>query len=558
MKTLKNTTKYLLQLWVAGILGMVPFAWGGGAAVSATPQPTLYLDLQHTYELKGFGVNLDVAVTHEGIVFIADPSRSRLWRRLPGSDKLTPFHLRGISKSRTISPAAITVDDQGSLWIVDALSHDILICSTDGDLLTSISRSQVGTDRLTMLKATGSNRLSAWDPIQKQLLDFRMDGRRIVVESRQIPSSFDMGVCLAASESDILCLDRARENLARFSGGQIKNQQSIQKITGESYSRAAHFEAGPNGYVYVTDAASHRLFYLSPNLEFRGEFLRYRRELQTPGRFAFQGQTHFWLIDEGRRELLEFKFRKAVTGPEHALLAEEYLAAGYVHQALAEARFAESSGYPSKMLLGKIHYALMQYETALEAFYTAARQGERSAMFWIGNALFRQKRFQEAAAAYQKALESHDDKLLAYFNLGQAYMAQHLYDQARPAFEAAVRMDPNYSNGHIGLGRSYIGLQQYQNAVRIFEALSKQVGTQRIGRHYLGIVYFLNKDYDIAIPYLERASAEGPYFREALAALEKAYRYSGNQKLAAETAKARERIFNEEAQDDILLEDQPI
>lgn len=50
----------------------------------------------------------------------------------------------------------------------------------------------------------------------------------------------------------------------------------------------------------------------------------------------------------------------------------------------------------------------------------------------------------------------------------------------------------------------------------------------REARHYLGLAYLQAGSSEQALPLLERAAREGPYFKQALSALADIYRRLGN------------------------------
>ncbi len=66
--------------------------------------------------------------------------------------------------------------------------------------------------------------------------------------------------------------------------------------------------------------------------------------------------------------------------------------------------------------------------------------------FNLGNAIFNQNRYDEAARQYEKAAEMLSDKkqqAKAWYNLGNAHYLNGKYDQSVQAFKKALRADPD-------------------------------------------------------------------------------------------------------------------
>jgi tetratricopeptide (TPR) repeat protein len=94
-----------------------------------------------------------------------------------------------------------------------------------------------------------------------------------------------------------------------------------------------------------------------------------------------------------------------------------------------------------------------------------------------GNELYGQKKYAEAGAAYQKALEKQPQSVPGAFNLGNALIQQKKYDAARQAMTrtAKTAKDPNVKSGaEYNIGNTYMSEQQWQQAIEAYkEALRK-------------------------------------------------------------------------------------
>lgn len=85
------------------------------------------------------------------------------------------------------------------------------------------------------------------------------------------------------------------------------------------------------------------------------------------------------------------------------------------------------------------------------------------ARFNLGNALFAQKRYDDAIKEYQQAAGLGDDKLsqsLAYHNLGNTYLEKKEYPKAIKAYKDALRRNPRDKDTRYNLAYA---LEQLQN-----------------------------------------------------------------------------------------------
>lgn len=107
---------------------------------------------------------------------------------------------------------------------------------------------------------------------------------------------------------------------------------------------------------------------------------------------------------------------------------------------------------------------------------TPALAQERS-LVRKGNELYEQKKYKEAAAAYQDALKKQPLFVPGAFNLGNALLQEKQYDAARKVMDmtAKTATDPNVKAGaQYNKGNSFMSQQQWQEAVDAYkESLRK-------------------------------------------------------------------------------------
>ncbi len=526
--------------------------------VPASEAGTLYLEWIEAFDMEGFGVDTDLAVLPDQRIFIIDPSSSDLWHLQAERKSFAPVPIRLREKERLIGPASIEADKEGRLWIAYPYRHEIIVTQPAGPIVRVFGNTHLALDRLVSISKMPDGQTAVWDSGQKKLLIFSMADNTVFV--RDIGKSYggDIADCLSMGPETTICLDENRVDLIKIRGGKIISKGPLLKTADKTYIKIADMNMGPEGYLYLTDALGRHLFYLSTDLELKGRFPLYESLFKTPKRFAFGGED-LWLIDEGRKELMHFRLRNAVTEMDHRLLGEEYLSLGFFEEALLETDKAEAlggKGADLALVRGKSFYGLKKYEQALSAFLSARRDEDPSAFFfWTGNALFRLGRYGEAAEAYRAALPSVADKIGVQNNLGQTWLALNRYDDAEHLFRQIVASDPGNRRALLGLGRAYMKKGITEKAIGIFERLAKDQGSGRNARHYLGLCYMASGKLEQAVILLKRSAAEGPYYMDAFRALAEIYQRIGDFETAGRYRQKGDRLEKNDLFDNYLLED---
>ena len=109
--------------------------------------------------------------------------------------------------------------------------------------------------------------------------------------------------------------------------------------------------------------------------------------------------------------------------------------------------------------------------TAAEVDYRRALEKNANSFeshYNLGNALFKQDKYPEAQAEYQKAAQlldnKNDKKRLAesYHNLGNALFAQQQYDKAVAAYQQSLRNNPKDNDTRYNLVKAMQMLQEQQ------------------------------------------------------------------------------------------------
>jgi len=155
------------------------------------------------------------------------------------------------------------------------------------------------------------------------------------------------------------------------------------------------------------------------------------------------------------------------------------------------------------MKLGQLHAQPNAYETALEAFASAARLRPNSseAFHALGLATMALGRYQEAIDAFTKSLQVDEPITTSHFALGKCYFLLNRSDEAVVHYQRGLSLYPDSDSGHFGLGEAYFDLERYNeatNELREAIRLSKGPGKPR-AHFYLGLAYLRRGNKESAL-----------------------------------------------------------
>jgi tetratricopeptide (TPR) repeat protein len=162
--------------------------------------------------------------------------------------------------------------------------------------------------------------------------------------------------------------------------------------------------------------------------------------------------------------------------------------------------------------LGSVYRALKQYDQAIAAFQRAIALDPDDAYPHnnLGNVYRALKQYDQAIAAFQRAIALNPDYATPHNGLGNVYSDRQQYDQAIAAFQRAIELDPDYARIHNNLGLVYRDMRQYDQAIAAFQrAIALDPDDARIHNN-LGNVYHDRQQYDQAIAAFQRAIALDP------------------------------------------------
>ena len=131
----------------------------------------------------------------------------------------------------------------------------------------------------------------------------------------------------------------------------------------------------------------------------------------------------------------------------------------------------------------------------------------RNAYRHLGNALYKQKRYEEAVDAYRVAIAQRPNHAIAHFNLGGALNKLRRFEEAETHLRRAIALDSKTKNSHRYLGNALYEQGRYAEAVDAYRVAAEQRPDHAVAHASLGMV--LNKlgRFEEAETHLRRAIA---------------------------------------------------
>ena len=173
-----------------------------------------------------------------------------------------------------------------------------------------------------------------------------------------------------------------------------------------------------------------------------------------------------------------------------------------------------------RLVLGKAHFALQQYELAASALaqVQGTSNGNAEASYWL------ERTYQALGAeAYGKLEESFPDSWRTHQLHAEADAFRQDLDNAIKEYQAALQQHPNDAELHEALGQLYLDNHSDAEAQSELEKAVALDATRTHALYLLGRLYVQNRDNEKAVPYLERALRLQPDLAEANEMLGTAY-----------------------------------
>ncbi len=185
-----------------------------------------------------------------------------------------------------------------------------------------------------------------------------------------------------------------------------------------------------------------------------------------------------------------------------------------VQQLISSARLAEEQG--------RLDEAVRDYSRAISL--PASRQVLATANFNLGNIYTRQRKFENARAAFQKSVSLDPGSAEAHNNLGEALGELKRFREAIDAFSKAGALDPKLLKARYNQGVTYDRMGNRRYAEFVFRNLIKLAPDYALGYDGLAVTLSKSGRGKEAIPLHEKAISLNPkdaslYFNLAISYL---------------------------------------
>src|SRR5205809_29112 len=173
-----------------------------------------------------------------------------------------------------------------------------------------------------------------------------------------------------------------------------------------------------------------------------------------------------------------------------------------------------------RLLLGKTHFALQQYELAADALgqVQGVTSENAEASYWLA------RTYQALGAeAYARLEESFPDSWRTHQLRAEGHALRRDLDNAFKEFQVALQLQPNEPELYEALGELYLDNHSDEDAQSELERAVALDPSRAHALYLLGRLYVQNRENEKALPYLQRALRLQPDLTEASGLLGTAY-----------------------------------
>jgi len=176
------------------------------------------------------------------------------------------------------------------------------------------------------------------------------------------------------------------------------------------------------------------------------------------------------------------------------------------------------------------------YDEAIAAYQKAIELNPQytNAYRYLGVAYRKKGMNDEAISAYKKAIELNPQYTEAHNELGIAYYNKKMYDEAISAYKKATETNPQYVSAYSNLGLAYRKKGMNDEAIGAYKKAIEINPKYTLAHNGLGLAYYDKRMYDEAIAAYKKAIETNANYSAAYNNLAKAYYEEGEYELAIE------------------------
>jgi len=161
-------------------------------------------------------------------------------------------------------------------------------------------------------------------------------------------------------------------------------------------------------------------------------------------------------------------------------------------------------------MLGKSYFMLGNFDKAGAELQTALKitPNDHEIAYTLGLAYLKQHQLAAAQQIYKRMLDQLGDHPQLHIVFGRAYRETGFLSEAIDEFMRAVALDARFPRAHYYLGLTYLlrdGASRLPDAEQEFKIELNSNPNEFFANYYLGIVYLMDRKWEPAIGFLEKA-----------------------------------------------------
>ncbi len=128
----------------------------------------------------------------------------------------------------------------------------------------------------------------------------------------------------------------------------------------------------------------------------------------------------------------------------------------------------------------------------------------------IGIKAFQEKRYEDAAQAFNDAIEQNPDDAVGYINFGNLLATLNDVERAERFFQKAITVDEKAATAYYGLANLYYNAERFVEAAKLYQK-SIEHGIEGADAYFMLAKSFEREgNQSLALPYMQRAAELAP------------------------------------------------
>lgn len=166
-------------------------------------------------------------------------------------------------------------------------------------------------------------------------------------------------------------------------------------------------------------------------------------------------------------------------------------------------------------MLGKTYFMLGDFDKSVAELQSALKvtPNDKDIAYTLGLAYLKQHQLKLAQQIYERMLTQLGDRPQLRIVFGRAYRETGFLAEAIEEFKKAVTLDPHFPRAHYYLGLTYLlkdGAARLPDAEKEFRIELDSHPEEFFANYYLGVVYLMDRKWEPAINFLQKAAQIQP------------------------------------------------